>query len=409
MPSGNGLKAAWEAALEKARRGSGWLRQRRRRYLWWVAILAVLVLAFFLWLCQPRHLGEELGLPFRPPEAVGKVSIFLPLVPSRSVEMPGALSAPTPIPSPTATPPPTRTPTPSPTPTRTPTPTPAPPTPTATPFPGPITKVTKMGVGVYTSGGGYLVEAIYRLRPTVILLMDPSLDFAREVRRWFPKAFIVGRRFVKEQPLDNPEQRGQQFADYVAELAVPLKGVVDAWMSYNEVTDTGNYANYQAYNTFQVAFARRLQGNYGIAAVAGNDATGTIQPEDYPRFFREAIETSHYFGIHAYAPQGAKSLQQEAEFYTLRYRLIYQALTAAGVQHGPFVLTETGLWEGWRGYVSEENIAREFIWLSDQLDKDDYVLGQAIYGIFGRDEWQSFDIMGTSVPDRLGKYKEPVK
>lgn len=266
-----------------------------------------------------------------------------------------------------------------------------------------------MGVGVYTSGGGFLLEAIYRLRPTVIFLMDPSLDFAREVRQWFPKAFIVGRRFVKEQPLDNPEQRGQLFADYVAEMAVPLKGIVDAWMGYNEVTDTGNYDNYRAYNAFQVAFARRLQGAYGIPAVAGNDATGTVQPEDYPRYFREAIEVSQYFGIHAYAPLGAKSLQQEAEHYVLRYRLIHEALTQAGVKHGPFILTETGLWEGWRGYVSEERMAREFIWLSDEMDKDDYVLGQAIFGIFDRDEWQSFDILGTSLPDRLGKYKEPVK
>ncbi len=266
-----------------------------------------------------------------------------------------------------------------------------------------------MGVGVYTSGGGFLVEAIYRLRPTVILLMDPTQDFAREVRRWFPNAFIVGRRFVKQQPLDNPEQAGRAFADHVAELAVPLKDVVDAWVSYNEVTDGGNLDNYHAYDIFQAAFARRLQGTYGIPAVAGNDAAGTVQPEDYARYFREAIESSQYFGIHAYAPKGAKTMRDDAEYYALRYRLVHAALAKAGVQHGPFVLTETGLWEGWRGYLSDESMAREFMWLSDEMDKDDYVLGQAIFGIFDREEWGAFDILGTSVPDRLGKYKEPVK
>jgi len=267
--------------------------------------------------------------------------------------------------------------------------------------------MTKMGVGVYSSGGGFLVEAIYRLRPSVILLMDPTVEFAREVRRWFPNAFIIGRRFVKEQPLDDPEERGLAFADHVAALAVPLKGVVDAWMSYNEVTDTGNYDNYRAYNAFHTAFARRLQGSYGIAAVAGNDAAGTVQPEDYPRFFREAIESSEYFGIHAYAPLGARTMREDAEYYTLRYRLIHEALVKAGVEHGAFVLTETGLWEGWRGYLSDEAMAREFMWLSDELDKDDYVLGQAVFGIFDRDEWAAFDILGTSVPERLGRYKEP--
>ncbi|MDP2727230.1 MAG: hypothetical protein Q8P59_06770, partial [Dehalococcoidia bacterium] len=174
-------------------------------------------------------------------------------------------------------------------------------------------------------------------------------------------------------------------------------------------TDTGNQDNYRAYNTFQAAFARRLQDKYGIPAVAGNDAAGTVQPEDYPQFFREAIETSKYFGVHAYAPKGATSLQQEAEYYALRYRLIHEALTKAGVEYGPFILTETGLWEGWRGYVPEDKVARDFMWLSDEMDKDDYVIGQTIFGIFDRDEWQSFDIMGTSVPDRLGRYKESIK
>ncbi|MDO8690894.1 MAG: hypothetical protein Q7R39_12935 [Dehalococcoidia bacterium] len=266
-----------------------------------------------------------------------------------------------------------------------------------------------MGVGVYTSGGGYLVEAIYRLRPSLILLMDPSVEFAREVRKLFPKALIIGRHFVNDQPLDNPEQRGQQFADQVAQLAVPLKGVVDAWVSYNEVTDGGNVANYQAYDAFQTAFARRLQGTYGIAAVAGNDAVATVQPEDYAKYFRSAIESSAYFGIHAYSPSGAKTLTQESEHYVLRYRLIQDALVRAGVKHGPFILTETGLWDGWRGWVPEEQMARDFEWLSDQMDQDDYVVGQTIFGIFDRDEWKSFDILGTSLPDRLGKYKEPLK
>lgn len=399
-------------AVRRAKEGVEWYETDRRRYYWSGAFLALVLLAFFLAICRPGPLPEQ--APVRPysgqpetPAARGR--IYFPLLMAGRTDDIGPAAIAVPTPSPTASPAPTSSPTPAPTPTRTPVPTPAPPTPTATPFPEPITKITKMGVGVYTSGGGYLVEAIYRLRPTIILLMDPSLELAREVRHWFPKAFIVGRRFVKEQPLDNPEQRGRAFADHVAEVAVPLKGVVDAWMSYNEVTDNGNYENYLAYDAFQVAFARRLQGVYGIAAMAGNDAAGTVQPEDYAKYFREAIEASQYFGIHAYAPKGAKSMAQDATYYALRYRLIHGALAAAGVKHGPFVLTETGLWDGWRGYLSDDQMAGEFMWLSDEMDQDDYVLGQAIFGIFDRNEWESFDILGTSVPDRLGRYKDQVK
>lgn len=417
-PLRNWLRGSWEAVVEKARQGSRWYELDRRRYVW-SAILGALVLASLFWVCQARPRQDQAGV-IQPhverkesPKESPKVTIYAPFLPS-GVETPGigpsvALAPRPDTPTPTRTPTLVPTATPFPIPKATATRTPVPPTPTATPFPGRITKVTKMGVGVYTSGGGFLVEAIYRLRPTVILLMDPTQDFAKEVRSWFPKAFIAGRRFVKEQPLDNPEQRGRAFADHVAELAVPLKGVVDAWMSYNEVTDGGNHDNYRAYNVFQSAFAQRLQGAYGIAAVAANDAAGTIQPEEYPQFFREAIESSQYFGVHAYAPQGANNMKADAEYYALRYRLIHAALAKAGVKHGPFVLTETGLWEGWRGYLSEESMAREFMWLSDEMDKDDYVLGQAIFGIFDRDEWSSFDILGTTVPDRLGKYREPMK
>jgi len=282
--------------------------------------------------------------------------------------------------------------------------TPAPPKPTPTPR-QPIQKVTKLGVGVYVPGGGHIVDILYRCEPTVILLQDPEVEFAKEVRYWFPKAFIVGRRNFGQQPLDNPEQRGEQAADYVAQLAVPLKGVVDAWMSYNEVGNGQDVEAMKAYNAFQVAFARRLQNAHGVDAVAGNDAVAALTPEQYVSYFAGAISESRYFGVHAYAPKEAKSLQDQAEWYVLRYRKIHEALTAAGIQHGRFILTETGLWAGWRGVVDEAEMVREWFWLSDEMDKDDYVIGQAIFGVFGDGQWPAFDIANTGIVDALGRYK----
>jgi len=281
---------------------------------------------------------------------------------------------------------------------------PPPPGPTATPEPRPIEKVTKMGVGVYTSGGGHIVEALMRAKPTVILLMEPDPALAREIRKWFPKAFIVGRRHLLDQSLDNPEVRGEQVADYVAQLALPLRGVVDAWMSYNEVVGSGDYEAYRAYNRFQVAFARRLQGAYGIPAIAANDGVGVVAPEDYARLFAEAIQESQYFGIHAYAPKGAPSMREQAEWYALRYRKIHEALVRAGVRHGPIILTETGLWDGWRGYTSEEAMAQDFEWLSDEMEQDPYVIGQAIFALYADGRWKDFEIAGTSILDRIGDY-----
>jgi hypothetical protein len=286
------------------------------------------------------------AIPTAPPTASPtRSTIFLPDVSSQFT--PTALP---PTPAPSATPVrPTNTPAPVPTvptapprPTDTPRPTP-PPGPTAGPR-APITKVTKWGLGVYREGNE-VFDDLYVAKPTIILLMDPSEGWARRIREWFPKAFVVARRFRNEvsQPLDNPGPRGAAFADTVAAHAVPLKGVVDAWMSYNEVTAKNGYEDYKRYNEFQVAFARRLQEVHGIAAIAGNDGSGTVEPFDYPKYFADAIRASRFFGVHAYSPPGTSSMHHEAEWNALRYRKIHDELEKAGIRDVKMVMTESGL------------------------------------------------------------------
>jgi len=329
-----------------------------------------------------------------------------PTVPPTTIPtaMPSSTATSVPVPTATIVVPATATPTLSFTATATPA---APPTapPTSTPTRGPL-RVTKLGVGVYASGGAILPD-MDRMRPSVILLMDPAVDFAREVRTRYPKAFIIGRHYVAEQPLDRPEERGRQFADRVSQFAVPLKGTVNAWMSYNEVSGssaTGN--NYAAWNVFQVAFAHQLQDVYGVDAVAGNDATASVEVADYPRYFAEAFRVSHYIGFHAYAARGDTSMRASgSKDLLLRYRAIHAALQSAGIQAGPMILTETGLWDGWRGVASGESMATDFIWLADELDKDPYLLGMTLFGLFlPGSSWEHFNVGATSIPDRIGSY-----
>lgn len=273
--------------------------------------------------------------------------------------------------------------------------------------PAPVTKVSKMGIGVYgLHAGDDMVDNIRRVQPSVILLQDPDIDFARKVRYLCPNALIIGRTFFPEQPLDNPEQRGTAAADKVAELAVPFKGLIDAWMSYNEPVGHNDYAGYEAYNRFQVAFAERLQGHYGIPAVAGNDPPGAVEPRDYARYFAEAIRASRYFGVHAYAGPDAVSFRTpDCAYYALRYRLIHDELEKAGVENVQMVITEAGLGAKWRGRVSEETVAEEFKWLADELQKDPYVVGTAVFGLFVGNAWPDFDIAGTRIVDLLGEYR----
>ena len=250
-----------------------------------------------------------------------------------------------------------------------------------------------------------MLPVLDEARPSVILLMDPSTSFAKEVRKMFPKAFIIGRIYATSQPLDNPAQEGTAFADQVAASAVPLKGIVIAWMSYNEVSNAQDPANLRAYNTFQVAFANRLQGYYGIPAVAGNDGPRSVPASDYPKYFAQAIEASKYFGVHVYPNDGVQSLRDPAAadqvFY---YRQIHNALQAAGVTSGPFIITEVGLYAGWRGVTTDTSMAHDFTWFADQLNNDPYVLGMTVFGLFGPGRWQNFNIQGSDIPRIMGEY-----
>jgi hypothetical protein len=264
---------------------------------------------------------------------------------------------------------------------------------------------SKLGLGVYDSGGS-LIPTLEAARPSLLLLMDPAVDFAQEVRRRFPKAFIVGRVFVGDQPLDNPTQRGIAFAERVAARAVPLKGVVDAWMGYNEVAVADRPADLTVSNTFQVAFAHRLQDTYGIAAVACNDSPRSLPASDYPKYFAEAIQVSRYVGIHSYPNPGITSLRDpQAAQQMFFYREIKAALDAASIPAGPFLLTEVGLCNGWKNVTTEAAMAQDFLWYADQIERDPYVLGMCIYGVFGGERWSQFNVANSTIPQVLGTYK----
>jgi hypothetical protein len=298
-----------------------------------------------------------------------------------------------PEPIPSGTPAPTRTPRPLTSPT---------PGVTAIPYVPPTIRNgdNKWGVGVYKDSNR-VIDMLRETQPGVVLLMDPSEGWARRVRETVPNAFIVGRRYraETEQPLDQPRERGEEMADWVAELAVPLKGVVDGWMSYNEVTGSQPSQDYANWNTFQVAFARRLQNVHGVAAVAGNDGSGALDPDDYVTYFADAVRASQFLGIHAYSPPATARMEQDAEWNALRYRKIHDALEKAGIKGKQMVITESGLGDGFRpGVASDDQMASDFAWFTGEMRKDQYMIGQAAFGIFdGTGSWGRFDLTDTGV------------
>lgn len=291
--------------------------------------------------------------------------------------------------------------------------TPGVPLPFPTPSPDAIVGNTKLGVGLY---GGVPIDTLRAMRPAVFLLEDPDANAARDLRANFPKALIVGRHFVQDGDSslancqdggEDHQAKGAAFADMISGTAVALKGIVDAWVSDNESAVATDRAALPCHAGFQLGFVQQLQGKYGIDAVTGNDAAGALDPSDYVNYFSQPIAQAKYFGLHAYGKPSTGTLQStDNNYYALRYRLVHDALVNAGVTlpKGGFLLTETGLYDGWRGAVADDSMASDFVWLESHLEEDSYMRGQMIFGLGLTNRFWNFDLQGTNVPGLLGTF-----
>jgi hypothetical protein len=280
-------------------------------------------------------------------------------------------------------------------------------------LPAPILAGTKLGIGLY---GAVPMSTLAAMRPSVILVQDPDPPSARALRAVFPQALIVGRLFVPDgdpslascQDATEPhEAKGEDFGQMVARRAVPLRGIVDAWVADNEQASSADPAGLACHAQFELGFVQRLQGRYGIAAVVGNDASGAVSPQDYATFFAQPISQAMYLGLHAYGKPGAASLQtSDSQYYALRYRQVHDALLRAGVPlpRGGFLLTETGLFDGWRGQASDRSMAGDYLWLEQQIEQDGYVRGQMAFGLGVGPQYQRYELGDSAIPAAFGDF-----
>jgi len=86
--------------------------------------------------------------------------------------------------------------------------------------------------------------------------------------------------------------------------------------------------------------------------------------------------------------------------------MIHDELVKARVPlpRGGFLLTETGLYEGWRGLVSDSKMAEDFLWLERQIEQDSYVKGQFIFGMGPQKRFGNYEVIGTTLLEMLGQY-----
>ncbi len=338
------------------------------------------------------------------------------------------IPSPTPIPLPSATPEPQR-----PEPTDTPRP----------PWPAPLAGQTTSKLGLHVIAvypDPDIMEFVNRVHPRVANVPFDQPGVA-QIKTASPATITISRFDVKgqEQWMSTQPDAAAAANHYVE---VNLNNYrqspsVDYWEGMNEpVPQTP--ADWAWFTQFEATRACAMQAQ-GLHAAIGAFAVGWPRTFDEMTSFLPALEAAHRCGailtVHEYngptmdcgvatnVPNiipGAPALSVPAGIYTLRYRILYEGLLKPrGLGDLPLVISELGAdgsspddpckgpaqkwtWKRYQSYwmkqgfgpTGAEAYVNVLAWYDNEIKKDPYVLGAAIFttGEFGNLGWANFDI-----------------
>lgn len=261
---------------------------------------------------------------------------------------------------------------------------------------------------------------------------------------------VIGRRHEARYDAQHQRATGKtplEAAQQFVKGQLPTYQVnprIEYWEGHNEpVWNTEEEMGW--YAQFEVE-RMRLMADLGLKCIIGNFATGAPPLSLWPAFFPALEVTLEYqalLGLHEYScpwmwwmTDGHQLNPDEDEgdegWTTLRYRKVYrQQLIPNGLGNVPLVITECGIdplvnpkppeagfggtWRQlggfWAHHDDEPDKAdyyfRQLLWYDEELQKDDYVVGATIFtwGSFGP-PWESFDVAGTDVAEKLIAYTQ---
>jgi hypothetical protein len=268
-----------------------------------------------------------------------------------------------------------------------------------------------------------IMEYIRRYRPPVVKAVD-DLGFLAEVKEASPTTITIGRFSRNAQNTDgDPVQLARAFvATHLEEYR--LHPTVDYWEGLNE---PGVRGRMDWYATFEVERVR-LMAAQGLRCAVGAFSAGVPEWEEIGAFLpaiRAAKANKGILTLHEYdAPTMQRSVgaglpnhvgKPDRGALALRYRWWYEDFLKPQGLVIPLVVSETGVdggignrpgpkgggWRDFGGYWSEQGLGgddvgtylRQLTWYDEELRKDSYVVGCAIFtaGVL-HEEWRSFDI-----------------
>ncbi len=268
--------------------------------------------------------------------------------------------------------------------------------------------MAKSKLGIYIIGLGSLdaVNWFAKARPRIAVSMDHNSDKWREIKRVSPNTFVVGRYYLDdgEQRFDHPENDAEDLFRRMRPDAEKMRALYDAWMGYNEsVVKTPEEA--QRLSRFYARWGDLMRAG-NLKSCAYSFAAGNPQFDLWP-YLAGGLRHCYYLSLHEYS---APTMDAGQGWLCLRYRDAIRALPVDARK--PVAITECGVTEdgqnGWRKFLNEASFLETLKWYDAEIQKDDAVIGAAI---FAADAWGkdgSFGIANANlIRDYIGQVADP--
>jgi hypothetical protein len=283
---------------------------------------------------------------------------------------------------------------------------------------------SRLGLHVTRNSDPRIMEFVREAKPAVIVAVG-DLGWLADVKEASPETVTIGRFPEKDQAIvGDPVERARAFVDEHLERYQANSGV-DYWLGWNEpVID--EIWQMQWYATFEAERVRAM-AERGFKSAIGNFSTGTPEAHEFAAFLdavRVAKEHGGILALHEYSAPTMKDgvgagipghdPKPTAGSLTLRYRYFYDYYLRVHDLVIPLVFTEAGIDGGvlrrengpggWRDFdpIPQELLAGaatsvpyldQISWYDDQLRRDPYVLGFAIFNVGeASGMWASFDV-----------------
>jgi hypothetical protein len=293
---------------------------------------------------------------------------------------------------------------------------------------------SKMGMHATRNNSPNVLDYVRQVRPAVIVALE-DFGWLTEAKAISPQTITVGRWIEGDQNISgDPVARARAFVHTNAARYL-INTSVDYWLGWNEpvIDSVAQIEWYAAFEAERVAEMTKL----GLKTAVGNFSAGTPEADEFAAFLPALVAAKKAGAILAVHEYSAPTLQSgvgagipglapddQAGALTLRYRYWYNHYLRAQDLALPLVITEAGVdggvspatrhgGDGWRDVLRRDNphhtsealfqdYASQLSWYDDELRRDPYVIGFAIFNVGDADgRWKSFDI--TAVLPQLAE------